>query len=117
MENNPSPVEELIGKVEDYTKTTFELYKYHAVSTSAGFLSNVAAKMILSVMAILFLILISIGASLWIGEMLPEPYYGFFAVGLFYLLCGWLIYLLRNDLLKTPISNRIIKSFLKEELQ
>lgn len=117
METNASPVEELFTKVEDYTKTTFELYKCHAVSASAGFLSNVASKLILSVFVILFLIIVSIGTALWAGEMLGEPYYGFFSVALFYLVFGLFIYLFRNDILKRPISNKIIRRFLKEKLQ
>lgn len=117
MENNASPVETLIEKIEDYSKTSFELYKCQAVAGAAGFLSNVASKLIISVIAVLFLILLSIGAALWMGELLNEPYYGFFVVSLFYLLIGLLVYLFRNDWLKTPISNKIIRRFLNEKLQ
>lgn len=117
MENQESPIEQLIQKVEDYGKTTFELYKCTAVSESAGFISNIASKLIFTVVMILFLSLVNIGASLWIGTLLNEPYFGFFIVALFYLVAGLVIYLLRNELLKTPISNWIIKSFMKEELQ
>ncbi len=117
MENQESPIEQLIDKVEAYGKTTFELYKCTAISESAGFISNIASKFVVIAFIMLFLSLFNIGASLWIGSMLEEPYYGFFIVALFYLVAGLVIYLLRNDLLKTPISNKIIKSFMKEELQ
>lgn len=117
MENHESPVEQLIQKVEAYGKTTFELYKCTAISESAGVISNIASKLIFAIFMMLFLSMVNIGASLWIGTIFNEPFYGFFIVALFYLVVGLVIYLLRNDLLKTPISNRIIKSFMKEELQ
>jgi len=117
MENQESPVEQLIEKAEDYVKTTFELYKCQAVSNASDFITDIAAKMFLTIFMVMFLSMVNIGAALWIGKLLEEPYYGFFIVALFYLLVGLAVYLFRNDLLKTPISNSIIKSFMKEELQ
>lgn len=113
MENKKSTLELLIEKIETFGKTSVELYKCHAVSTSADIVSNLAAKIILSVIIILFVIMANIGAALWIGALLEETYYGFFVVAGFYLLLGIVLYFLRNELIKTPISNGIIKNFMK----
>ncbi len=116
MENPASLVEELIDKAEAYGKTTLELYKCNVVSTSAEVFSSLIAKLVLTLIIVLFLFMVNIGAALWIGELLNQPYYGFFIVALFYLVLGSLLYLLRNEWLKAPISNKIIKSIMKEEL-
>ena len=116
MENHASTVEKLIKEVENYGKTTLELYKCNAVATAADVFSSLASKLILTLIIVLFLFMINIGAALWIGEILNQPYYGFFIVAVFYLVLGSLLYLLRNPWLKTPINNSVIKSIMKEEL-
>ena len=113
MENKTSTLELLLEKIEAYGKTTVELYKCHAASTTADVVSNVVSKLILCITILIFLFMVNIGAALWIGKLLNETYYGFFAVALFYLVLGIVLYLLRNELIKTPVSNRIIKSFMK----
>ena len=116
MENHTSPLDKLIEKVEAYSKTTLELYKCNVVAASAEVVSNLAAKLVLTLILIMFVIMVNIGAALWIGELLNQPYYGFFAVALFYLLLGFILYLLRNEWIKVPISNKIIESIMKEKL-
>lgn len=116
MENHASTLENLIKEVENYGKNTLELYKCNAVATTAEIFSDIFTKLILTLIIVLFLFMVNIGAALWIGELLNQPYYGFFIVALCYLVLGSLLYLLRNAWLKTPISNSIIKSIMKEEL-
>lgn len=113
MEHRTTTLDILLEKIEAYGKTSFELYKCQAVDATAGIVSSLIAKMVIIGTIVLALFMLNIGAALWIGDLLHETYYGFFAVAGFYLVLGIVFYLLRNELIKTPISNRIIRNFLK----
>ena len=113
MDNNTSTIEKLIEKAEDYGRTSFELLQCHVIYRSTDMLAKLAVKLVLSVVLILFLFVASIGAAMWIGEYFIKPYYGFLAVALFYIVFGGLIYTLRYELIKRPVSDFIIKGSLK----
>jgi tetrahydromethanopterin S-methyltransferase subunit B len=113
MNNNPTAVETLFEKIEDYTKTTIELTKLKTIDKSADVLSSLISRLIVSLAAGMFMLLLNFGLSYWIGEMLGNSYYGFFIVALFYLLVSIILYTNRNSWIKLPISNSIIAKILK----
>ncbi len=108
MENTVTTIEKLIKKSEIYAKTTLELCKYEAVYKSADIFSNLAVKMAISIVVIVFLLFINIGLALCVGQYLGETYYGFFVVALVYLCLAFLLYIFREEWVKTPVSNFII---------
>ena len=57
---NPIIIENLIEKAEDYSKTTFELCKYNTVYKSADIFSSLAAKVIITLVIVLFSLLVNI---------------------------------------------------------
>jgi hypothetical protein len=64
----------------------------------------------------MFIVFLSIGLSLLIGEMLGKVFWGFFIVAVFYLICGILI---RKTIFKTleiKINNLLLSTFLKDEI-
>ncbi|MFC6876873.1 hypothetical protein ACFQZF_10195 [Flavobacterium myungsuense] len=116
MENNTATIEKLIEKSEIYAKTTLELCKYEAVYKSADIFSNLAVKIAVSIVVVLFILLANVGLSLFIGQQLGEIYYGFFAVAFAYLCIAILIYMFREEWVKTPVSNFIINIMKTENL-
>ena len=114
MENLASTIETLIQKLESYSKTSITLYKYKAIYTSADIFSNLAVKLTIALVIVMFLILVNIGLSLWIGEIIGQAYYGFFVVSLIYLLLALLFYIFQMPLIKRPVSNFIISHILKK---
>ena len=114
MENNPSHLEKLIEKVELYSKTSLELYKYNAILRSADIFSSLAAKLLIFLLITIFMLFVNIALALWIGKELGESYYGFFVVAAVYFFLGILIYLFRNNLIKHPVSNYIIVKLQKQ---
>ena len=108
-------IEMLFEKAEDYGKTTIELLKLNAIDKSADVVSSIATKLALAVVAVMFISVTNIGLSLWIGELLGKVYYGFFAVAGFYGLAGLILYIFREAILTTPISNSLIIKLLKEK--
>lgn len=117
MDNNPTTIEMLLEKAENYTKTSIELAKLNLIDKSADVLSSLASIIVISIVAGMFLILASIGLALWLGEFLGSGYYGFFAVAGFYLVVALIVGLFKKSLIKTPISNSFITSILKQKVR
>ena len=116
MENSTTTIEKLIEKAEIYSKTTLELCKYEAVYKSADIFSNLAVKMALSIVVVMFLLLVNVGLSLWVGQELGEVYYGFFVISFGYLFITFLIYIFRDNWIKSPVSNFIINKMKNENV-
>jgi hypothetical protein len=114
MENNSSTIEMLLKRAEDYTRTTVELMKLQAVDKSADVVSSLLSRMIVSIVFVLFAFLVNIGLSFWVGELLGKIYFGFLVVSAFYLLIAFILYIVRDKVLKTPIRNFIIIRMLKK---
>ena len=110
---NPTLIESLLDKAETYGKTSLKLATYKAVATSSDVVSSLAAKLAVAIIIAMFVLLASIGLALWLGKELGETFYGFFAVAIIYLFIGLLLYLLRDSLIKNPVSNFIISKLQK----
>jgi hypothetical protein len=113
--NNASPIETLFAKAEDYGKTTIELFKLNAIDKSADVVSSLVSRLAILMVVALFILIISIGMALWIGELLGKSYYGFFVIGGFYALIAILLYTFRHQWLKYPVNNSIIAQMLKQK--
>ena len=114
MENTATTIEMLFDKAEDYTKTTIELVKLSAVDKTADILSSLLSRLTVSIVFVMFVLLINIGTSLWLGELLGKVYYGFFVVSSAYLLVAIALYINKDKWLKIPISNFIIVKMFKK---
>lgn len=112
MNDNATPIASLFERAEDLSKTSIKLYKLNLIDTSAEVVSSVVASLaIFSTVALSFLIM-NIGLALWIGKLLIEPFYGFFIIGGFYALLAIVLYIFKNQWIKNPLSNSIIRKML-----
>jgi hypothetical protein len=111
---NTTKIEKLIEKAEAYGKTSFELCKYNTMYKSADIISSFITKTIITLVLVLFSLLLNVGLSLWIGELLGETYYGFFICAALYLFLALLFYVFRYNWIKRPINNFIINRLIKK---
>lgn len=112
MNDNATPIASLFERAEDLSKTSIKLYKLNLIDTSAEVVSSMVASLaIFSTVALSFLIM-NIGLALWIGKLLVEPFYGFFIIGGFYALLAIVLYIFKNQWIKNPLSNSIIRKML-----
>ncbi len=116
MENNTTTIERLIERAEIYSKTTLELCKYEAVYKLADIFSNLAVKLAITIVVVIFLLFVNIGLALLLGEYLGEVYYGFIGIGVFYLFIAALLSIFREQWIKTPVSNFIISKMKNKDL-
>jgi hypothetical protein len=114
MEAKTTTLESLFENVEQYSKTSFKLYKYKAIYEIASLTSSLAVRFILSIVVALVSLFFSIGLALWFGDMMKKTYYGYFMVALLYVMLGIILFLFRKPWIKTHMSNAVIKSMLNQ---
>lgn len=108
-ETHTGVIESLFDRTTDYLETRAELVKLKAIRKGAEVASALISRVIIGVLACLFIMMLSIGLALWIGAMLEKTYLGFFIIAAVYLIAGLIIYSGRNKWLKMPVANSIIK--------
>lgn len=113
MKNPPGAIESLIENISSYIDTKVELMKLKAISKSSEVVSSVVSMLVISIFLLFAISILNIGLSIWIGKLLGEVAYGFFAVGGFYLLVAILLIIFKSKCLKAPVANIMIKSILK----
>jgi len=113
METPASSIESLFEKAETYGKTTYELSKLKLLQTTTVVVSALLARMSVIIMICMFVVLMSLGAAMYLGEVLGKLYYGFFIVAAFYLLAGIVLHFFLHKWIKELISAVIIKQALQ----
>lgn len=111
MEKQASLIEPLLERVEQYSKTSFELLKLQSLDKTAAVTSVLISRLLLTIMLAFFAFSLNIAVALWLGDLLGKSYYGFLLVASFYALIAGVLYL-THPLIKTRINNSIIKQML-----
>lgn len=112
VEDKPTGLEELFNKLKVYAETRFDLVKLVAINKVSGFMSTVISMIILLMILFTTILCITIGLAILIGYLLGAVYYGFFIIAGLYLIVGLVLYANRGNILKDPVSNRLIKEMM-----
>lgn len=115
MEEKATLIESLVEKAEIYTKSSIDLFKLQAIDKSAKIVSSALSTLVISIVVIGVIMLVSIGASLWVGELIGSSFSGFFIVAAFYSILAIFLCVFRKSILKTPFSNRIITNIREDK--
>ena len=113
MEASSGSAELLFDSLETYSKTTIELAKLKALEALSKGIAALFARLGVVVMLLLFVVLLSIGVAMLLGDLLGKPYYGFFIVAGFYLIAGLLSHFFLYQWIKAPIGNTLINQVLQ----
>jgi uncharacterized membrane protein len=113
-ETTAQSIQTLAEQLNDYLETRIEIVKLKTVDRSADALSTLASSIILILGVFLFIFLLCIGLSFYLGELLGEIHYGFFIVGGFFTIAMFILYFCRRRWLKTPFFTLIIKSIFNQ---
>lgn len=115
MKEKITVIETLIDHVEDYVKTTLELYKLRAIKKTSAIISSIITAIFFFLVVILLLVILSIGVSIYLGEILGRMHYGFMIVAGFYAIVFIILLIIRKPVLKGNFTNMMINSFFNEE--
>lgn len=114
MTDNAVPIATLLEWAKDYSDSTLELFKLSVIDKSADVVSSLVSRIATFLTVALSLLIINIGVALWVGKLLGDSFYGFFVIGGFYAILSVLLYVFRNQWIKIPVSNSIIKQMLEQ---
>ena len=107
MKKNPSILDPLLEKVEEYGKSSMELIQLKLIDKISKLIATVFSEIFLIVILILFLSIVNIGISIYIGLYLGEMYLGFFFLAGFYAISGVIVYYLFRKSIFKLIKNRM----------
>ena len=117
MEDNTTPVEVLLERALDYTKTSIQLFKLKATDKLADVMSNITSNIVILAIFVLFFVNLNIGMALLIGDLIDKAWLGFVLVSGGYAFIGFIVYLFRDSWIKRPVSNSIITQLLKDDTE
>lgn len=113
MEDHKNQMELLFEKASDYFETRLDLIRLKATQKSTDIISSLASRLILILIITLIIFMVNIGLALLLGDALGKSYYGFFALGGFYLLVAVIFQASKGKWVEEPVSNAIIKKLTK----
>ena len=105
-------IEDLVSKAGNIAETKVELWKLRAVGKVSETVSSLISVIAIVFLTVTAIIILSLGIAFWIGSELGKTSYGFFIVGGFYVLAGFLLYVFRRKLIKNPVTNLIINKII-----
>ncbi len=114
MDEEKSFTGNLYDQVEQYAKTTVELYKLKVAKTLSEVFASVATGFILWVLFLFILLFLSIGTAFYLGKVMGEWHYGFLSIAGLYIIAVVVIYIYRVKCLTRKLNDYIIKQIFKD---
>jgi hypothetical protein len=112
MQNKPNALGDLLESVDDYLETRIDLLKLKTVDKSSDIISSLASGLVILVIITFGIILLNIGLSIWLGNLMGHMGYGFFVVGGFYTVLAIVLFGFKRKWLKGPFNDMIVKKML-----
>jgi hypothetical protein len=103
-------ISEIDDHFNSYVDESVEYAKLKSFKLSMVVVTYFAKLFIIGIVGLLALLLLSLAASLALGNMMNNTIYGFMVMGLIYVLLGIVCYIFRNKLHK-PILRMFSKNF------
>jgi hypothetical protein len=113
MQEQKSDLDMLFSDAGDFIETRASLWKLKTVDTLADSVSDLASGIGLICIVSAFILIISLGLALLIGDWLGKSFYGFFVIGGLYGIAGLVCYACRDRWLKNPVGNLLVRKLLK----
>ncbi|HET6252684.1 MAG TPA: hypothetical protein VFE32_01355 [Puia sp.] len=113
VEEQQHDIDILLSDAGDYIETRATLWKLKGIESLSDVSGELVSGLALIGIAMLVILIFSIGFALLIGYWVGNDFYGFFIIGGFYVFVGLIFYAFRNQWLKQPFSNLLIRKILK----
>lgn len=107
------PNNTIFDQAEQYIKTSMELYTLRVTGKVAKIVSTLVTQLVIGVLAMIVLFMLSMFLAFWIGDMLGRAYLGFLIIGGVIGAVTWILFLMRDKLIRKPVMNDIISEILK----
>ena len=116
METRSELFESLFEKIKALGLTTYELSKLRALDTFTVVMSSLVSRLIVILVFSMFVLILNIGMSLYLGEIFGKIYFGFFVVAVFDLVVGIVLHFYLHKWIRKPLSDSIISEVLQSDI-
>jgi hypothetical protein len=113
MQSAVDQIESIVTKAGELLETKSEIIKLKAVGKISETVSSVLTIISIVMLAGVSFIIISFGIAYWIGKELGNVHYGFFIIGGFYIITGFILFFAKEKLIKGPLRDIIIDKIAK----
>ena len=107
----------LFSDAGDFIETRASLLKLKTVDTLADSVSDLASGIGMIGIVSAFILIMSIGLALLVGDWMGKNFYGFFIIGGLYGIAGLVCYAFRDRWFKEPVGNLLVRKLLKNKKQ
>jgi hypothetical protein len=108
-------IEELSGNVKEYVNIQVKLINLKVVEKASSIVANVTFVVILSLLALLFIIFGSIALGYYLASVTGSISLGFLLLTSIYLVAYVVLFSFREKLVINPLRNILIKQMLENE--
>jgi Putative Actinobacterial Holin-X, holin superfamily III len=115
MEDSFARVEDLAAHVREYVNNRIDSVKLSAAEKSSKLMANMIAKMAVLLIFVFFIVFASIALAYGLAKLTGEFYWGFLMVAGAYLLLGWIVWLLKEKIIRLPMMNAMLKQLFKDD--
>ncbi|GEM_PF-337877 len=98
FENLKENLSDVDTNVRSYIENSSEYYQLKAFKVLMKSVTSFSKVLLIGAMIMMILFMFSLAASFSIGQIIDNLAYGFAAVGVFYVIIGFIIYLLRDKI-------------------
>jgi hypothetical protein len=113
-EEPPSKLEELVDQVKECVTTKSKIAALKATEKVSNVSGLAVSYLVFGFIAMVILILLSIGAAHYISSRMGDSFSGFFFVAGAYAVILLFLILGRNAIIKRPVANKIISEMLND---
>jgi hypothetical protein len=113
MNDKENILASLLDNVEEYVKTSFELFKLKRLDKASDIAATVISRVTAIFASLTFLLMISLAGAFWLGSVMGKIWYGFLIIAAFYGLLGLFFYFFLHKLLKRIFADMIVHHTLK----
>jgi len=113
MEDQQENIDHLLSDAGDYIETRANLVKLKAIESLTDVSSELVSGLGILAVVTIFVLILSIGMALLVGDWLGKNFYGFFIIGGMYGIAGLICFIRREKWLKVPFSSMLIRKILK----
>lgn len=113
MDDNVKLIEMLLKSSINYGVAEIDLIKLRALNKTSDVVSSLIPPALVFFVLFLFLLFISFGLAIWLGQITGNNFYGYFIIAAFYAIVGLVLHFTMHDWIKRKVCNYLVKQLFK----
>ena len=111
--NKENVLSSLFEHIEKFGKTNYDLLKLKTVDKTSDVISTIASRLIAIILIFVCFLMFTTGIGFWLGDILGNIAFGFFAVAALYAIIGLIFYFTLHKKIKKFVGDFVVKEIFK----